>query len=235
MAESGATDSPLRLLLINPNTSTHITDRLAASARAAMADDEHLTAVTAPDGPAAVRSADDLHRAEASALDLARVHAAGHDAIVLGISLDGAAARLRILHAGLPIVGMTEAALLTACLRSDRIGLLTLGPALLPLYRDRVDQIGIGSRVIAYEGPELVAAFEAGSGGIDHVVLGVLVEAGERLRDAGAESIVLAGAVLCGYAEALAVRCHLPVFDGVSCAVGKIRNLLNRPIGTAPA
>ena len=34
---------------------------------------------------------------------------------------------------------------------------------------------------------------------------------------------VLAGAVLCGYARDLAVRCALPVFDGVTCAVGLAR------------
>ncbi len=216
----------MRLLLINPNTSTHITERLVLSARAVMANDEQLTAVTASEGPSVVRSAEDLHLAEAGAMDLADTHAGGHDAIALGISLDGAAARMRVSHPGLAVVGMTEAALLTACLRSAEIGLLTLGPTMLPLYRHRVEQIGIASRVVAYEGPEMIEAFEAGRTGVDAAVLAVLVDGAARLRDKGAGSIVLAGAVLCGYAAAIATRCQLPVFDGISCAVGQIRNLL---------
>jgi allantoin racemase len=214
---------PVRLLLINPNTSVHITERLAASARSALAAGDTLTAVTASRGPAAVRDAAQLREAEGSALALADAHAPAHDAVVLGISLDGAAPRLRARHPELPIVGMTEAALLSACLRSDRIGLLTLGAGLLPLYRERVEEIGLVSRVVAWEGPESARAFAAGTARIDAAVLDLLADACGRMRQAGAQSVVLAGAVLCGYAPDLAARCALPVFDGVSCAVGLAR------------
>lgn len=132
----------MRLLLIKPNPSAHTTARLAASARRVMVEGEERVAVTASSGPRAGRSAADLKLAEASALLLAATHAAtrapNHDAIVLAISLDGAAVQLRQQHPNLPVIGMTEAALLTACLRSDRLGLLTLGSAMLPLYRQRV-------------------------------------------------------------------------------------------------
>ena len=40
----------MRFLLINPNTSTHITQRLAASAQGALAPEDELTAVTAATG-----------------------------------------------------------------------------------------------------------------------------------------------------------------------------------------
>lgn len=213
----------MRLLLINPNTSVHITERLVASARAALAAGDALTAVTARQGPAAVRDAAQLRAAEENALALAGEHAPGHDAIVLGISLDGAAPRLRARHPDLPVVGMTEAALLSACLRSERIGLLTLGASLLPLYRQRVEEIGLVSRVVAWEGPESTQAFAAGTARVDDAVLGVLADACGRMRMAGAQSVVLAGAVLCGYARDLALHCALPVFDGVSCAVGQAR------------
>ena len=218
----------MRLLLINPNTSVHITERLAASARAAMAPEDTLTPVTATEGPAAVRDAEQLGQAETNALALARGHAAGHDAIVLGISLDGAAPRLRQMDRDRPVVGMTEAALLTACLCTERIGLLTLGAALLPLYRQRVDQIGLAARVVAYEAAESAPAFADGSASVDPAVLAVLADACDRLRRSGAQSVLLAGAVLCGYALALTRRCGLPAFDGVECAVGQVRILLGR-------
>jgi allantoin racemase len=198
----------------------HITERLAASARAALAAGDALTAVTASQGPTVVRNAAQLHAAEQSALALAGEHVPAHDAVVLGISLDGAAPRLRARHPGLPVVGMTEAALLSACLRSERIGLLTLGASLLPLYRQRVEEIGLVSRVVAWEGPESGPAFAADAARVDAAVLGLLANACGRLRRAGAQSVVLAGAVLCGYAEVLAARCALPVFDGIACAVG---------------
>lgn len=213
----------MRLLLINPNTSAHITARLAASARRAMVAGDLLSAVTAADGPAVVRGAEGLREAEISALALAAAHAADHDAIVLGISLDGAAPGLRERFPQMPVVGMTEAALLTACLRVSRIGVVTLGAALLPLYWQRIAEVGVASRVVGVEAPEAPAAFEAGAGDVSPAVLDCLAEACDRLRHDGAQAIVLAGAVLCGYAPALQARSGLPVFDGVACAVRQAR------------
>lgn len=213
----------MRLLLINPNSSAHITARLEASARSAMTAGDVLTAVTASDGPRAVRDADGLQQASASALALAAAHAPGHDAIVLGISLDGAAVALRERHPALPVIGMTEAALLTAALRAERLGLLTLGEALLPLYRQRVAQIGLAARLVACEAPEAGDAFAAGGPLVAPAVLEPLAVACNRLRQAGAEAIVLAGAVLCGYAAVLQARSSVPVFDGVACAVRQAR------------
>lgn len=209
----------MRLLLINPNTSVHITERLARSARAALRADDELTAVTGRSGPAVVRDAQTLAEADLNALALAEAHAAGQDAILLGISLDGAARALRARFPDRPVVGMTEAALMTACLRVERVGLLTLGATLLPAYRHRVESIGLASRVVAYEAPAMDAAFDAASDGVVPAVLEVLAAAGARLQAAGAQAVVLAGAVLCGYGPALSARLHGPCFDGMVCAV----------------
>ena len=213
----------MRLLLINPNTSAHITARLTASARQAMDAGDVLSAVTATHGPAVVRTAEGLRDAELSAEALATAHAPDHDAIVLGISLDGAAPRLRERFPQMPVVGMTEAALFTACLRCERIGVLTLGASLLPLYQQRVVEVGVASRVVGIEAPEAPTAFEVGAPLVSPALLACLADASDRLRSAGAQAIVLAGAVLCGYAPALQARSGLPVFDGVDCAVRQVR------------
>lgn len=215
----------MRLLLINPNTSPGITERLAVSARRALGEGDTLTAVTAEGSPAVVRSALHLQQANANAQALAHRHASLHDAILLAISLDGAAVQLRDQFPAMPVVGMTEAALLTACLRAERIGLLTLGASLLPLYKDRVAQIGISARVVAYAAPEAPAAFGADAVGIAPELLDLLTSTCEQMRGAGAQVIVLAGAVLCGYAEQLQARCAMPVLDGVQCAARQLRLL----------
>ncbi len=220
---------PVRLLLINPNTSVHITERLAQSARSALDPHDTLTAVTAEGSPTVVRSATDLLQANTNALLLARQHASRHDAMLLAISLDGAAVWLRDQFPAMPVIGMTEAALLTACLRAERIGLLTLGASVLPLYKDRVAQIGISSRVVACAAPEAPSAFGADATGIVPELLDVLGSATDGLRSAGAQVIVLAGAVLCGYAQALEKRCALPVLDGVQCATRQLRLLCATP------
>lgn len=215
----------MRLLLINPNSSDHITRRLAASARGALASGDVLTALTAATGPAAVRTPEQLQVAEASALAMAAEHAPMHDAIILGISLDGAVRRLRRSHPRIPVIGMTEAALLTACLRTEQVGLLTLGATLLPAYRQRVEEVGMASRMAGYEAVEAESAFSDGDDLHALPLLDLLSAACDRLRERGAESIVLAGAVICGYARALELRCEVPVFDGIECAVRQAMTL----------
>ncbi len=216
----------MRVLLVNPNTSVRITERLARSARGAMRPTESLTALTAHEGPSVVRSASDLRDAERSALAMVDAHRHAHDVVLLAISLDGAAVAMRARHPGLPVVGMTEAALFSACLRAARVGLLTVGAAMLPLYRERVAAIGVASRVTGYEAPELPAAFAPDAPAVDEGVLATLAEAIERMRVRdGCTAFVLAGAVLCGYGDALTRRASMPVIDGVAAAVGQARLL----------
>ncbi len=143
-----------------------------------LAPGDTLTALTAPDGPLVVRDAEQLAQAERSALRLADAHAPAHDALLLAISLDGGVIALRRQHPQLPIVGMTEAALSVARSITGRIGLLTLGAVLLPLYRQRVEQAGFGADVIAFEAPELPAAFAADA---PRVSPGGLQSAGARV------------------------------------------------------
>lgn len=218
---------PPRYLLINPNASTHITERMAASARAALVSGESLRTATADGEPAVVRSRATLAQADRNAEAMLAAHAGDCDAVVLGISLDGAAPALRRQRPDLPIVGMTEAALMSACLRVERVGLLTLGAALVPLYAERVAHIGLSARVAGIEAPEAPAAFAADTTGVQPQTLALLADAGRRLQATGAQAVVLAGAVLCGgYAGALAAQLGCPVYDGVACAIRQARSLL---------
>ena len=117
---------------------------------------------------------------------------------------------------------------MTAALLGRRVGLLTLGPALLPLYRARLDCLLPPSRIAGLEAPTLARAFDAHSTGVDPDVLPVLAEAARRLRTLGADSVVLAGAVLCGYERALEAEVGIPVLDGVACAAHQLRAMLAR-------
>lgn len=175
-----------------------------------------------------VRDAATLQQAEHNAIALFDAHADACDAVLLGISLDGAAPLLRLRRPALPVVGMTEAALMSACLRAQRVGLLTLGPGLVPMYAARVAQIGLSSRVVGIEAPEAPQAFLPATMGVHPDTLALLCVAGTCLQAQGAQTLVLAGAVLCGgYAAELSARCACPVFDGMVCAVEQARGLLS--------
>lgn len=217
----------MRVLLYNPNRSAHITARLEASARGALAAGESLQARCGRFGPEVVRDAASLAEAEAGARrELPGLaDEGGADVVLLAISLDGAADALRSALARRPLLGMTEAAVAVAAQCGRRVGLLTLGPALLPLYRARLEALLPASRIAGLEAPELPQAFAPAAAGIAPEVLPVLAEAARRLVDRGADAVVLAGAVLCGYERALAAAIDRPVLDGVACAVHHLRAL----------
>lgn len=220
----------MRILLLNPNASRHITARMAASARSELDAADELVAVTNADGPPAVRDAATLAAAEAALPALMAPHLQTCDALVLGISLDGAIERLRPAWAGKPALGMTEAALARAARVAPRIGLLTLGAALAPLYRARMDTLLPSARIAGVAAGEMDGAFsDRQPAGVDDALLQLLVDLATTLP---ADAYVLAGAVLCGHDQALQARLGRPVVDGVRAAVIGVREALAGPAVT---
>ena len=210
---------PMRLLLINPNTSAHITERLAASARSALPSGATLTALTAAEGPQAVRSAEDVPAATRNVIHMARQHGPSHDAVLIGISLDCGLDEVRRQNAPQPVIGMTEAACLMACLHGPRFGLITLGATMAPLYQAHVERLGLAQRLLAVAAPDVPQAFAATADSVSPELLDQLTLVAQPMLEAGADSVVLAGAVLCGYGPALTQRLGRPVLDGMVCAV----------------
>ncbi len=211
----------MRILLFNPNRSVHITGRMAASARAELRAPHQLEAVTSGAGPQVVHDAATLQQADAEALRAVPALMQDADALLLAISLDGVIDQLRPRLAPQPVLGMTEAAVAAAAALGGRVGLLTLGPGLLPLYQARLAALLPAGRIAGLQAPELPQAFAPDA---DPAALRpVLLAASQRLVQDGAHSIVLAGAVLCGHDEALQAALGVPVLDGVRCAVRQLQ------------
>ena len=217
----------MRLLLLNPNTSVQITERLSASARSALWPGDELHAETAQVGPLAIRSEAQALEAADRIVAMAEAFGAAYDAVLVGISLDCGLAAARERLAPKPVIGMTQAACLSAGLYGSRFGLLTIGSAMAPLYQAHVEALGLGATLVGIRAPDLPQAFSAAAGDLSEEVLQALAAGSRELMAQGAQSLVLAGAVLCGYAEALQARLEWPVLDGMRCAVLQARVRLN--------
>jgi len=87
--------------------------------------------------------------------------------------------------------------------------------------------LGWGEQLVGVAAPECPAAFSAAPGAVLPEVLDTLASAAQPLCAAGAHSVVLAGAVLCGYGSALQQRLGVPVLDGVACGVTQLLSRLN--------
>ena len=178
--------------------------------------------MTADFGAAIVATRTEHAIAEHAAVELAARHAAGCDAVVIAVSYDTGVKAMREMLA-LPVVGMTEAALLTACMLGGRIGLIGFGRRVWPIYRELVEGYGLSGRV-AWRVSENTSAYKPG----DYSALDAeLVATAQDLIDKdGAESIVLLGAVMAGASRRIEARVPVPVLDGMRCAIPQAEALV---------
>lgn len=205
----------MKLLLINPNTTQHITERMLVQSRVAAGTHAEVHGVTSSFGAAIIGSRTENAIAAHAALDLAANHHAGFDAVILGVSMDTALRPMREML-DIPVVGMAEAALLTSCMLGGRIGCLTLGGHLLPLYEELTAAYGLQSRVACWRALDLPGAYGPD---VDIEVAHQIRAACETMvSDDGAEVLVLCGAVLTGYAAKIATTLSVPVIDCIEVA-----------------
>lgn len=208
----------MNLLLINPNTSAHVTARMAEAASAIVGSLAQVHSVTAAQGPRIIASRTENALAGAQALALAAEHAQGMDAVILAVSTDTGLLALREMLE-IPVTGMLEAGLLTVAQLGQRIGLLTLGAQMLPVYQEQACLYGLDSRVKAWAAPQIAAAYAPDTLGVHPEVLaGLHRHAEQMVEQHGLDALILSGAVLCGYRQALQALLPIPVVDSIEAA-----------------
>ncbi|CAA2156375.1 hypothetical protein MBRA_01956 [Methylobacterium brachiatum] len=218
----------MRILLLNPNTSAAMTARMAQAAEAALAPDVQITALTAATGLPYIASRAEAQLAGAAVLETLAAHHAGHDAAVIAAYGDPGLIAARELF-DLPVVGMAEAAMLTACQLGARFAIVTFSPALLPWYEDAVALAGLSARCVglyAVRRPfQVVIAVQ------DELRPEILALAESAVAD-GADAVILAGAPLAGLATVLRRAVPVPLIDPLAAALGQAQALVR--LGTRP-
>ncbi|HET9018581.1 MAG TPA: aspartate/glutamate racemase family protein, partial [Acetobacteraceae bacterium] len=151
----------MRLLIANPNTSQALTDRLMAAAVSVAAPTTELRGLTAPRGFPYIATRAEATLAGGILLDMLAAHAADADAVVVAAFGDPGLAAARELLA-VPVVGMAEAAMLTACMLGRRFAIVTFTEALVPWFQDCVEHNGLAGRFAGFcVDPEGFARIEA--------------------------------------------------------------------------
>ncbi|MFC0384276.1 aspartate/glutamate racemase family protein [Muricoccus vinaceus] len=203
----------MRILLANANTTEAITERCAAAGRAVASPGTEIVPGTPRFGPAVISSGLENAIAAHGILDLLAEHAGSVDAVVLAVSLDTALEAARQLMP-CPVVGMTEAACLTACMLGNRFGLVTFGHT--ESYRQLVERHGLSSRLSGLVGVDFTPqrALSDPEAAVRAVAEGIAA-----LAAGGADSVVLGGAALAGMEPALRAASPVPLLDGIACAV----------------
>jgi allantoin racemase len=211
----------MRILLANPNTTIAVTDRMAAVARAVASPGTEVVAATAATGMPYIATRAEAVLGASALLDMLAAHAAGMDAVIVAAfgdpGLDAARELLPI-----PVVGMAEAAMLTACMLGQRFAIVTFATALQPWYMESVDRVGLRGRcagVFCLDEPFV------GIEGVAEEKSAKLVALCAQAVAAGAEVCILGGAPLAGLAGQVAEQVPVPLVDGVAAALRQAETL----------
>ena len=213
----------MRLLLVNPNVTTAVTDTMLAEARRSAAPGTEIVPVTARFGVSYVENRIEASIASHAVVEALCEHAAGCDAAIVAAFGDPGLWAAKELMA-FPVVGISEAAFFTACLLGGRYSIVCLTERLGVWYRECAHEHGLDQRLAS------VRAL----GGAPSDIARAKEEMRERLLEQclhtvendAAEVIVLGGGPIAGLARELRDRLPVPIVDGVSCAVRMAEGLV---------
>ncbi len=212
----------MRILLLNPNTSTAVTDRMRAVAQTVASSSTEIIPLTAPRGVPYIATRAEALIGGAIALEMLAEHLPDADAVILAAFGDPGLGAMREL-ASVPVVGLAEAAMLTSCMLGRRFSIVSFARALGPWYEECVDYHGLRGRLAAIR---LADAPFTSISEVQNEMLDVIVELANRTAvDDAADVVILAGAPLAGLAERIADRVSVPVVDGVTAAIRQAETL----------
>ncbi len=213
----------MRLLILNPNTSEFVTHRVAMQARQSVRADTEICTATGTFGARVISTRTELAIAQHATMQALAEHAGGCDAVVLAVSYDTALYAAREMLS-IPVVGITEAAWLSACLVGTRTGVVMFGKRVLPIYQELAVLYGLDRRIAGWRALESTAPY--GDGDQTDVDQLVIAAALDLIEQDGCDVVVLAGAVMAGVPHRLQYRVPVPLLEGVSCAVAQAEMLV---------
>jgi len=207
----------MRLLLLNGNTSSAMTEKLYEAARCILPPDVELIPVTARFGAETIASRAAYAVACHAVLDAYAEFGGEADAVVLACFGDPGLAALREV-ARVPVFAMAEAGCRRAAeMVPGRFCIVTGGAAWGPMLTEYVASIGLGPRlagvrVIEADGGRILSDPQAAQDAL-------LKAARAGIEQDGAELVILGGGGMVGQVEALSPLLPVPVIDGLTPAL----------------
>lgn len=206
----------MRVLYVNPNTSVAITDRIVETAREFAAAGTEVFGITAHSGVPYVSSRAEALIAGTVTLEILSEHQDDFDAAVIAAFGDPGLGGARELFS-IPVVGLAEAGLLTACMLGRKFALVTFARQLVAMHEECVVWHGLRDRcagLLCLD--DAFASLETVRDEKEELLIGLAEKA---VRDHNADVIVLAGSPLAGLAQRVAHRISVPVVDCVAASI----------------
>lgn len=206
---------PPRVRVLNPNSSTNVTDAVARAFRATVPPAQcEFDCVTAHDGPPGIVTQADFEQGARIAADDVATHAAQADAFVLACFSDPGVAAARA-RCDKPVVGLGEAGMRAALARGQRVGVIAIASAAIARHLRYWEALGVRERVVAERPLDLPVHL---SGDAAHA-LEPMIAAARLLVDVdGADVVLLGCAGMADLRAPLEAAVGVPVIDPCEAA-----------------
>ncbi len=207
----------VRLLLLNPNTSTISTEMMLRIARNVAGPGVDIEGITAPFGPPLITNEAELSvAADAVITAISELSAEDPDGIIIAAFGDPALDEVRG-SAKCDIVGIAEASMIEASEGGRRFSVVTTTPDLARAIRGCAERYGYGELLLSVR----ITAGDPGKTMAD--ALGLIDALEEIARTCiekdGAQAIIVGGGPLADAARGLADRIGIPVIEPIPAAL----------------
>jgi len=212
----------VKILLLNPNTTSEVTDLLYAAGSRVVSVGTELVAMTAKRGVPYIATRAEAQIGGAIALEMLAEAGSGFDAAIIAAFGDPGLFGARELFS-YPVVGMSEAAMLTACMVGRKFAIVTFSRVLAPWYQECVAMHGLETRCAGIRA--LGESFQSISNVQAEKEDALVRLANLAVDEDGADVVILSGAPLAGLADKVKNRISVPVIDPIAAAVRQAETL----------
>jgi len=221
----------VRIVVTNCNTTQEMTEEIVRGARAVAGPGTAVLGLTPRWGPESAEGWLDSYLSAAAVIDLLRTYEGPpYDAVVMaGFGEHGREGVRELVD--VPVVDITEAAAHLACLLGRRYGVVTTLERSCGQIEDSLELAGVGRNCAAVVGTGLGVLDLSDTDRTEAAFLA----AAERVREAGAEVLVLGCAGMTGLQRTVGEKLGLPVVDGVGAAVKLAESLVALGLNTSRA
>jgi allantoin racemase len=219
----------MKILIVNPNTTASMTDKIAAAARAIARPDTEIVAANSQNGPASIQGFLDVATCVPGLLEEVAQHP-DVDAIVIACFDDTGLDAVRTL-VSIPVLGIGEAAYHAASMISTKFSVITTLSRSVPGLENNLMRYGLGQKCARVRATNIpVLKLEEGD---PETLLKIRSEIREAIDQDNAEAIVLGCAGMADLMAQLSDEFGLPVIDGVAAGITFAEALVNNKLSTS--
>lgn len=222
----------MRILFVNPNTSASFTERIERIARQYAQAGTEVVARNPVAGPRSIESVYDEVLSAPGTLEVALQELDQIDGLVVACYSDHPAIYALREVTTKPVIGIAEASMYLACMLGRRFSIVTTNQEWEPLLWDAVRRYGLAERCASVRSTGLpVLALESASPKKTYTL--IRNAARKALDEDGAEVICLGCAGMAGMDKDMEAELHVPVLDGVVCALKLLEGMLGYGLRTS--